>query len=464
MNTFLLKSFVGLSDFENKGIKGSFKFGSGLDVRREMDSLYSGYDLVEDLGAGTMTDTALFIVNSSDGNSYHFCRDGKIFKRTSAGVYTLVYTDSDGVITGAVEWENDVGDKFLYWATSTKLHRKTIPGVSDWSDVDATVNGQTYPKTNLTSSTWHTMKEIGGNMFISNSNTIAMVGYDDSYTTNALQLTPGNIAKCLVERNDGFFGCSRSDNSKEAQYFIWDTISTNYNAKRFVPSEPINAIVNAEQLLFQAGTKGNIFTVDGSFYTVPLVTLPDRLGSVNPDGTDVIDGIALFGFFGNGYGKTGVYSYGRLKKNAPSVLNLDYPLTCDEIGSIKVVGSDILVSYKNGTNYGVKKVGTSRGTGTYQSLDLVAPINIREPLWTTIRITTAPLPESCSVQVYRRTDKNGSFVQANLEGGGTSFNTTGGQEAVFLVGDKGKVCEVQIVLNPSGANSPEVYTCEVSFE
>ena len=145
---YLIKHFRGgISDYQNAGVLGSFKFGSNLDIRNDNDSLKSGQALADDLASGTMTDIALFIVNASDGNSYHFCRDGKIFKRTSTGTYTLVYTDSSGVITGAAEWVNDNGNKFLYWSTLTKLHRKEIPGLSNWTDVDATVNGQTYPKT-----------------------------------------------------------------------------------------------------------------------------------------------------------------------------------------------------------------------------------------------------------------------------------------------------------------------------
>ena len=143
---------------------------------------------------------------------------------------------------------------------------------------------------------------------------------------------------------------------------------------------------------------------------------------------------------------------------------LEYQLNCDEIGSVRKVGSDVLVSYKSGSSYGVKKVATTKATGTYQSLDLVAPVTNQEPVWAVVRLITAPLPASTSIEVWRRIDKNGSFVKANLEGGGAEFSTDDGQEAVFLIGDKDKICEIQIVLNQSSNSTPEVYECQVFFE
>ena len=471
MNIFLLNSFRnGLSDYENAGVRGSFKFGSNLDIRKSMDSLSCQQALADDLATGTMTDIALFIVDSTDGNSYHFCRDGKIYKRTSGGSYTLVYTDATGVISGAAEWVNDAGDKYLIWATDTDLSRKELSSTGGsatepWDDVDATFNGQNYPKTNLTDTTWHTMAAMNRNLYIANANTLAFVGYDDSYSNDVLQLIPGNSAKCLLEYNEyAYIGCSRDDNSQRAALFVWDMAqSLNWNRKRLQGAAPINSMIDAEFPLMQNGSDGRIGIVDTLSNKLPLISFPGG-GSTNPDGADVDGDLALFGVYGNGTGKTGLYTYGRKRKNASIVLNLDYALECDEIGSVAVVGDDILISYKDGSDYGVKKVDTSnKATGTYQSMDLKAPVANREPVWSSVRLTMAALPASCSVEVWRRIDKDGSFVQANLEGGGTSFSTTGGEEAVFYIGDKGKTCEIQIILNPSGNTCPEIYQVEIHF-
>jgi hypothetical protein len=466
-NLFTIKSFKGgISDYENAGLAGSFKFGSNLSIHSDTDSLTCNQALVDDLAIGTMTGLPLWIVPCTNGNTYFFCDNGTIYKK-SGGAYSLVYTDADGRITGACEWSNDNGDVFLYWATATKLHRMIVAG--NWtSDVDDTVNGQSYPKSNLTSATWHTMKQINGTLLICNASTLAMVAWDDSYTTDALSLIPGNLSKCLMEsKGYAYIGNTKTDLAQNAEMFVWDTAqSLNWNAKNTIPSSAINALINSEFPLMQVGTSGQLFLADIANYTMPLISFPGG-GQVNPDAVEVDGGMALFGSYGNGTGKTGVYSYGRKKKNASVVLNLEYALDCSAIGSIKNIGGTLLITYTNsaGTGWGVKKVDSSnKAIGTYQSVDLVFPSSLRELVLSKIRLITAPLPESTSITCYRKMNKTGSFTLCNLEGGGTTFNTTGGQEAWFLAGDKGKIAELELILTPSANTVPEIYSIELYFE
>jgi len=478
MKAILLKSFTGLSDFENKGLSGSFKFGQNLDVRKEMDSLSAGQVLVDDYAvdaSDAMTGLALFGVNCSDGFFYEFCRDGKIYKRGSNGVRVLAYTEPDGVITGACEWVNNQGHKFLYWASSTKLHRKQIPGNTStpWSDVDATVNGQTYPKVNLTSATWHTMLEMQGGMYICNANTLAYVGFDDSYTNNALQLIPGNNSKCLMEYNNlAYIGCGRDDNSQRGFLFTWDMAQAlSWNGKRKQGQTPINALVDAEFPLMQVGTNGGIRFADANQYALPIKNVPGG-GQVNPDGAEAND-LAYFGFFGNSLDadgvtiRSGIYTYGRKQYNANPSMNLEYALDCDEIGYVKKVGSDLLVSYyKSGLGYGVKKVSTTtKANGLFRSIDLRASISNREPVWPQIRLVMKPLPAGCRVEVRQKFDKKGDWIILKLPTvGDTSFGTENATEAIFEGGHKGKCCEVEIKTFSNGNYTPEIIQAEVYFQ
>ena len=469
MQLFKIKSYKGgISDFQDTGVVGSFKFGSNLDIHRDTNSLTCNQALSDDLATGTLNGLPLFIVPSSDGNTYFFCEGGRIYKRTSAGVYSLVHTDAGGTIKGAAEFAQNNGKTYLFWATNTALHSKEIPGNATWAtDLDATISSETYPNT-LTASAWHTMKQINGNLLIANGATLAMIAYDTSFTASALTLIPGNVSKCLMEHKGyAYIGNTKTDTASNAEMFAWDTAqSLNWNGKNTIPSSAINAMINAEYPLMQVGTSGQILLADISNYTMPIVSFPGG-GQVNPDAVEIDGGLALFGSYGNGTGKTGIYSYGRKKKNANTVLNLEYAFDCGEIGSIRKVGSTLLMAYENsaGTAWGVKKVSTTlKATGTYQSIDLLFPTSDREPVLTKIRLITAPLPASTSISCYRRMDKNGSFVLCNLEGGDTSFTTTGGQEAWFLVGDKGKIAELQLILTPSANTCPEVYECQLYFE
>lgn len=473
MPSFEIKSFTGLSSHEDKGIKGSFKFGSAIDVRKDLDSLSAQQGLVDDLAIGTLTGLVLFIVPSIDGNSYHFCKGGKIFKRTSGGVYSLVYTDVNGDIVGAGEAYCSNGKNYLFWATSTRLNSKEIPGNSGWSDVNANIvvgsTTYTYPKTDLTAADWHTMKWIVGSFLFCNGPTLGLVGYDGSYSKNAVQLFPNTLSKCLIERNRiAIAGCTLKDLSEESPIFAWNTTDNNYTDKGpSIPVKGLNSMIDTELPLVQVGTNGQLYFND--FQTViPILSFPGG-GQTNPDGACNNNGLALFGLFGNGTGKTGVYSYGRLKKDADIVANLEYPLDCDEIGSVKKVGSDILVSYKTGSDYGIKKVSTTAKATrfVYQSIDLKAPsIFDRELEYTQVRLTTKPLPAGCSVEVWRRIDKTGDFLQCNLadDAGTLIFDTVDGTEAFFSLGEKGKTIELQIIGNCSGNLTPDVSKAEIFFE
>ena len=478
MDSFIINKFSGgVSDYEDRGIVGSFKFAQNIDVRKRRDTLTCNQAITDDLTHGTFDSRCRYIIPASDGNTY-FLTNNKIYKRTSGGTYTLEFTDVDGGINGAAEWVNNVGDTFIYWTTATKLHRKRIIGTgytnTGWGDADATVNGQTYPKTNLTSATFHTMRQSNGALVICNGNFIANVGYDDSYQFQALQLIPSNIAKTLVESGTNIrVGANRTDSSMASNIFLWDQISLNYNDKMQLPFSSINSMVESEVGILQFGTNGGLY-----FYSdaskLPITRFPDG-GTTDPEGVEVSDGLAYFGVYGNS-DKQGLYTYGRKWKNADFILNCEHQFACDEINAVRKVGGAIFFTYKFGSNYGVKKIDTAnKAIGVYQSLDLKAPLTYQNPInFETVVINMMPLPSGSNVEVWRRIDKietatAGTGVTAdgwyrcNLVDGGTNFSTTGGTEAVYLIGDKGKIIEIKIILTPSGNTTPEILNAQIMF-
>jgi hypothetical protein len=494
-----LRSFLGgQSDYEDKGIAGSFKASYNLDIRKQKDTLTAGQALRDDLALGaqdingeSMTDHAYFVVPSSDGNTYFFCHDGKIFRRNSSGVYLEVFRDSSeaGAIIGAAEWYSSAGWTYLLWATPTRLNIKKLSGpayanVEPWNDTN-TANTGTWPKTNLTSTSWHTMAMANGALMICNGNVMALVGYDLSYTNNALALIPGNSGRCIVERSKyGIVGCTRSDSKDESSFFSWDGIGLSWNDKQILKFGGLNSMIDTEIALAQIGTNGQLYISD---FNTPVPFRQIRGGGQSdPDGIAAYHGMALIGIYNNtnnlhGVLGNGVYSVGRVNKNAPLVLNLEYQLTCDEITSVKVVGSDILIAYKLGNQYGVKIVDTAnKANAVYQSLDLIAPLGIRRypiPLgrlleWSKVDLQCAPLPTGCKIEVWYKTDKattggtnSDGWYQGNMDLGSTAsglqFQDAGKQNAVFYVGQRGRVVETMLKLFSSGNNSPEVN--EVNF-
>ena len=576
-----LKSFKGgKSDYSDRGIYGSFKASKNLDIRGTEDVLTCNYALVADgtgaSGADTIvTDLINFWVNATDGNTYAFGDTGKIYKRTSAGVWSNVYTDTDGEITGAYEWF-DPTTSYLYWTTSTKLHRHVITG--NWTtDVDATTasvaasgtltvsdtphngalisigsivytfrttlstptianevliganaeaaidnlvkaitladtigtnysigtevhptctavkatastmtvtaktvgdggnsiitvpqgdhlafaqptlkGGITYsawPKINLTAATWHTMTQANGSLMICNNKLLAMVGYDNSYTNEALKLRPGITSQALIERGNQVL-IGGGDGVRESWLSTWEQTAMSWIDKNRIPSKSINAIVQAEVILMSCGDNELFFS--DMVNNLPVCTLD---GKANPGGVVEKGGLALFGLYGGSFG--GIWSYGRTKKNESHTLNLEQYIDADEIGSICKIAGQVFVSYQKGSSHLVRKVDTAtKAEAEYYSLDLVAP---KESTWTTIELTTGTIPTGCTIACYYDLDATGSWTQAKMAGD-IATATAGMRDPIFLCGSYGRTFNLKIVLTPNANTSPEVSKIVINLE
>lgn len=549
-----ITSFIGgLSDYEDRGVRGSFKFGSNLNVRRNRDSLYPNQALVDEglkeysqspsasvspstsasrsvspspsaspssvspsrspsisislspststgasssfsasislspsvsasitpsssislspspsNGAGVTTvfqDLIRFFVKCTDGYTYGFGSTGYIYRRDQGSSWVQVYKDPDGEIKGAAEWPSAAGSTFLYWATDKKLNRKLIPGLGNWNDVNQGGLG-VWPKTDLQSAPWHTMRECGGSLIIANGPYLALVGYDQSYANEALDLIPGNIATTLVERNGRtIIGTSRKDN----------------------PSKSVNAAIDCEVPLAQIGDDGGIFFANMTD-TIPVKAFPGG-GKCNPGGVcnsfnpvtffeweqtalnwidkQEVGNLALFGVYGATSGKNGVYSYGRTDKNKPFILNLEYELEVDEIGAITMIDDLLIMSYRDGASFGVKAVDqNNKATGIYEGLEFKAPPKIPEKVtvWNKVELWMAPLPTGSSIEYYYRLNKTGNYIKAKTALGDDAHDVVGSQQAIFSVAGAGEVYEHKIVLIPSGNTAPEIFRERVFFD
>lgn len=538
-------SFRGLSDYEDQGFLGSFRFASGIDVRKIRDTLTCQQALM-DIGITTdsaspstspsssvspsssisrspsastspsssvsesvspsssispsastspsasaspsasispsasnspsispsdgllsvFRDLPLFFVECSDGNTYGFGDTGYIYKIDSDNYVSVVYNARER-ITGAWEWPSRT-TTYLYFTTRTDLHRKEIPGLSSWNDVDlpGSGQGQDWPKTNLTSEDWHTMREAGGSLIIANGSTVALVGYDESYTNEAMNPFPGSTAKTIVERN--------------GRTIIGTT-------SRAEPDKGVNGSIDVEVPLAQIGTDGLLYYADMRS-SVPIKRFPGG-GQVNPGGVaneiDQVDiyeweqnaqnfidkqsvgNMGLFGVFGAESGKNGIYSYGRKFNNQRIALNLDYPMDVDEIGAVINSHNKMYVSYREGSDFGVKTVDPdNKQTGIYEPLDLHAPSkNVETPtVWTKLELEFDPLPANTSIQYYYRINKSGSYIPAKTADGETSYSQEGGVKAVFLVTNQAEIYQQRIVLNPYQNDTPEITAARIYID
>ena len=525
------KSFEsGISSFADRGGRGAFKFASGIDIRKTVDTLSCQQALKEEgeFGAShsqsssisqskslspsassspsisfsnsssaskspspsssasasfsqspsrsaspsasgspspsasaglnsVYEDLVIAWVKASDGNTYGFGDGGHIYRRYTDGFTRMVYTDPDGSIKGAIEKPSPTAT-YLQWATGTKVKQKPLPGSGTWIDVETVAE-------NLTGADWHTMKQVGGANYIANGSKLALVGYDDSWTNEALDIIPGRIIKTLIER-DGRVAVG--------------TYPAGY------PTKGVNGAIDCEQPLVQIGDDGELFYSD-FVNTMPIKRFPGG-GRVNPGGVcNEIDQIEMFswtfgadswidrqtlgnmsiwGVYNADSGKNGLYYYGRKNKEMPFTLNLEYAMDVDEIGAVCNVEGTTIASYRDGSDYGVKAVDSdNKAEGIWEGLEFRSPVKKAEEItvYSHVEILMDALPHGCTVKFYYQKNKNGTWVQCMTADDLDAFTSEGRKKAVFRINEEMDIYEARIVMTSNANSTVEIFRIRTYF-
>ena len=471
MIPYTIKSFRGgISDENDKGIAGSFKYGHGLDIHGRDDVLKCASTMATIAsGAGTINDLIQFTVSASDGTTYCFGSAGSVYAvsgNPSDPAVNFAYNDENGAIKGAAEWKLSDGNNYLYWATNTSVARAALNGALDvpWA---AGVANQDY-KTTLDAATWHTMENASGNLNIANGNYLATIDFDGDFNPAALNIRPGNLIKALEERDDyTILGSERNDKSEEGHLWSWIDTAVNWIQKKKIPIQGVNSLITTEIPLLQGGDDGEIFPADFTNAT-PIHSIPGG-GQTNPGGVAIDNDLAVFGIYG---GSTvtypGIWSYGRRLLNRPQALNYQYRLintvngsTVSTIGALSTIDGLVLASW--GTNddsystYGIDMVSsTTRATAIYEGLEFDAGHPHLKKLFESVKVTTSPLASGTSYSIKFKLDKESAWRYAVLGTGATTYSTADSTESEWSIGKTGHIYEVGAELNPSGADTPEI--------
>jgi hypothetical protein len=510
IKAYQINSFKGgISDFNDRGLRGSGKFMSAADIYRKDDNLACGQALKAEVF--NFEDLILWFIVAPDNCIYGFGDKGRIYKRDQNGNWSKVYTDPKGKITGASLWwqiiEQDpvtqiaTHEPHLFWATDTDLNHKKIPGEDDWSDVNETITAtipdvstdpetgdiiydtktvtQDYPKTNLELATWHTMREAGGALMICNDYKLALVGYDTSYTPEAVQFSPGQQAVTITERGDDMvIGTSSSLSNTTSALYTWRYEYKNWGSEHRIKVKNIESMIDTEMMLMVAS--GKLWFSD-MYQELPICDFPGG-GHCKPSGTEVMNGVALFALDNcvrrsgdKNIAANGIYGYGRSKNADNPVLNLEYPILCEELGGLLVNGETLFCACRvqqEGQN--VYKVMTldneHKQICEYESLELPLPYTGTPSTCVVNRIIvrTRPISEGTKIECYYRSDISGAWIKARFQGQMTGQNDSdqnfiAGNEGIFLVGAPAHTIEFKLILYPSGNLTPEVEEIYLEF-
>ena len=115
---------------------------------------------------------------------YVFGTSGSIWAQAgTGGGWNLAYSDENGQIKGASEWQFDDDKNYMFWATDTSIARRKMSsgGAIPWDNAT-----QDHKVEGIDPVDWHTMKPASGVLMIANGENLATYNFAQEF--NAAQL------------------------------------------------------------------------------------------------------------------------------------------------------------------------------------------------------------------------------------------------------------------------------------
>jgi hypothetical protein len=354
MNIITLKDFNlgGISDSSLQGPVGSVAEMIGCDIHSEPGFLKVNQKLTKE-SDGVIDDLVRAIVPCSDGLTYLFgSTNGKIWKRTSAGVYSYVATVAPAAgavgILSAYEYQG-----YIYYAMQSRLGRVAVGTPTDW-----TGRNDSFATFTNTDADFHPMREVNQVLYIGDAHYVAQVNAG-TFSANALDIkTPLRVKALGTILTDLVLGTFVSVVKVATEILRWNTWSGSYSVADSIPETGINSFLDTDNMiLVNAGRKGNIYSYDGqslsTFKRIPGNWAGSGAAIVHPSATINQSGLPLFGLsnVSGNPAKQGVYSLGNYDRNYPMVLNLEWLISRGtyeniDIGCLELVETDLLVSWQ----------------------------------------------------------------------------------------------------------------------
>lgn len=459
----------GIADSDYVGNENSVAEAVGLDIHSESGVIKVNQKLTKESGA-FVDDFVKASVPCSDGNSYHFgSTNGKIWKRTSGGTWSLEATASPSAgnvgILDAMEYQG-----YIYYAMQSRLGRWQIG--TAWS----TRNDSWATFTN-TDADWHPMKIVNLVLYIGDKNYVAQVDAG-TFSANALDIASPLRIKSLGRLNtDLLIGTFVSDNVNSTEVIRWNTWSVSFSYSDPIPETGVNSFLDTDNnVIVNAGTKGSLYFYNGSsleeYKKVKGVYTGTAKGYVHPNAKFNFNGMPLFGFsnVSGNPANQGVYSLNRTNRNYPFVLNLEYAISTNnlsniEIGAICPVSSDqFTVSWKDtndGTSYGVDILDlTAKATLAYFVTRVIMADRAKLLNYGLVDACYRTLPENTNITVQKKLNAETSFGTAIT----TKDDTKRLLKATQVDLNDATRGQLKVALVASGNTAPEVEVVKIGID
>lgn len=466
----------GIADSKWSGFKNSLYRMIGVDPHSEPAVLKAESQLTKNSGT-TVTEFVKNIVVSTNGRTYHFSSEsGRIWEENS-GAWTLVHTTTPAAggasCLGAIEHQG-----YIIWATESRLHRilaTDAEGAAEWT-ANVEEDWQTFSNTD---DEFHPMVEQNLNLYIGDAHYLAL--WDGTtFTADALDIkTPLRIKSLGKIATDVLLGTYVDDNVNKTEILRWNTWSVSFTTLDPIEEVGINAFIPADNFVFvSAGTKGNIYFYDGNqlelYKKIPAVyDITDKV-MIHPDAVANVGGNQILFGVSNVSGNPapqGVYRIGRHNRNYDWIMDLAYPisersggnlvLTGIEIGAIEVKDDRILVSWKNGTTYGVDLLDSSNKLdGAYIETRVMRPDRLRLSTIRNMIMSYNDLPANTSLTLTYDKNYAGSYTAP------TSSQVTDADRKIITLEEGLEITalQVKVAFGTDGNNTPSLESIDLVYE
>lgn len=449
----------GIADSDYLGGIGSVSEIVGINIHDESGIMKLNQKLTEVDDSASPIDALInAIVTASNGNRYFFGANGKVWKRTSGGTWSLLFTASPAAGAAGILSANEY-QGYIYYAMQSRLGR---------FDLATETPNHSWATFTNTDATYHPMAQVNQVLYIGDAHFVAQVDAG-VFSANALDIAaPLRVSALGKVGTDLLIGTYVTSDVVGTEIFRWNTWSDSYSVSDEIPEVGVNAFLSTDnRIVVSCGTKGNLYIFNGTQLDEYKQIKGTWGGSTNKaivksNAVFNFHGLPLFGLSqqtGDGV-KLGVYSFGRTNANYPFVLSLEYPistgnLTGIQIGAIAGDGDSFWVSWYD-----------SAGSGTYgvDYLDLTAKqtsgyITTRVSLFDRVVTSTygvmsaayRTLPANTSIEFWANRNHAG-FVEKE------DVVVDTGRLLVHTESDAGEANTFQgkFVLLGSGNTSPEV--------
>jgi hypothetical protein len=353
------------------------------------------------------------------GNKYFASKtSGKIWKRTTAGSYSLAHTNANANHRG-IRYFNG----YLWYWTATKLG--TYDLASTWSDSFAT------------GTDFRQGIEANNQLFISNGRYTARVDATNTFSANEF-VAPAQFKQTAIQNigDDILIGTYVSNDVSYCKVFLWNTVSPSWTSEDEVFEIGVNCFVQLDNdYLVQCGTSGAFYYWTGS----RMAFYGEIRGITTTSGEQMSVTYNRRPLFANA---NKIYSIFKRANGLPVAFSCEYTAT-DTIASLGVQGQTLLVSTASSVNKNI----TDYATSTIITWEIQSQI-------TRVVVQYDAYPEGVSLFV---SVNGGAYDEKTLV-----FDETF-KELYFDGGVKdGATGTIKVVLTPSGTNRPAIKSITVS--